>query len=189
MLVHVNSKYQPLSIKEFILYELIGIFVITFLISIIHESGHAIFVLLFGGKIVEFRLFPLTLFMDGSLNSSVHYYGVFTEEEKVLIMSGGTLSTLIVGLIMLYIIIKYDMRPVFELWALLFGFILIFDIFSYSIHDMISFFFITDISGDWSKIFTIIPELVYIIIFLDIVIIVLSFYVILKNRKKEFFSF
>ena len=80
-------------------------FIIALLIShAIHESGHAIFVLLSGGEIIEFYPFPI--FQDGHLRTGYVSYQNVPPFLVPLVTLGGEILQWITILVILYILLK-----------------------------------------------------------------------------------
>jgi len=91
--------FQEGFLKEFLIYTTISILALL-TANLIHESGHAFFVLISGGKIEKFVPFPWL----GCSAGCVEYSDVPTYFNPVVLMGGEIFQwiTLILGLVILY---------------------------------------------------------------------------------------
>lgn len=166
----------------------------TFL-SIVHECGHGLYVLLFGGKIYEINIFPISLFTEDSYWSGGYIiWGTgdgFTDMENFVVSAGGSMSTFIVGIILLYILVRYELRPVVELWGWLYSVFLLFDLIFYILVDLtkVSFFLFTDVAGDWEKIFEMWSFGKYVFGFMSIFLFMSITYVIFSKKSIKYFNY
>jgi len=83
----------------------LSLFIGALLIShVIHESGHALFVLISGGEIVEFYPFPI--FLDGFLRTGFVSYQNVSSTLVPLVILGGEILQWIAILIILFILLR-----------------------------------------------------------------------------------
>jgi Zn-dependent protease len=190
----MSKVWTKFTIKELFWYTVIGL-VVTFVFSnIVHELGHGIYILLFGGKIIDIVIFPMSYLTDGIFHSYITYSGSFTDDQLLIITMGGSITTLITGLLFLYVVLRYKAQPLFEYWSWLFSFITILDMVMYLVSDLILTPLLQtdstyEMTGDWSRIYVMCPEMVYVFIPLNILLFVLCTYVLVDTKNHRYFNF
>lgn len=186
----VNRIQFTLSTKELIFYTIVGIVVCPILLSALHESGHAIMVVIFNGNVDEMAIFPASVFTNESAYGGYILWSAenITTPQIVLIAMAGSVLTAVVGIMIFFIGYKVRLRPVIELWALLYAIVFMLDIVTYVISDEIgTLLSITDTAGDWYVVFLYCPFLRYIIF--PIVILLLIIIVCAIFHPKTFTKF
>jgi len=138
-----------------------------FVFALLHELGHVI-----AGTILDFKIisFIVQFYPFNWNNSYVQFLfpATVTKDELVFVYAGGSLFTLILGLIAFAAFYKKVMHPFLELFCFVYFLLLTLDFFIYNFVDI---FFIH--SGDWWNIYTLAPEINGIFLGLAIIFIAL----------------
>lgn len=181
-----------MSTSAMLFYFFLGLLTMGSLVSFVHEMGHGLVVLLFDGKINEIVVFPIPYFIDSDLKGGyIHYNGIYTPQQKLLIHMAGSLSTLFFGAAMMYIIVKFHLRPEIEFMGMMYSLMLLFDYIFYVISDLLSlqYTLITDIRGDWEKVYLIFPLGRYIMPTFSILFLIFVIWVLTRRDSHTYFNY
>jgi len=193
----IKTISTSLSKKQFIVYTLLFMPIIISIVSGIHETGHGLAVLMFGGKIYKIVVFPYSLLIDNPLSTMgyITWGGSFTVNQKIIVYMAGTVMTFIMSIVILFLSVSKQRNPLVELfgyWAVI---MLSIDCL-YPIIDLITFNFdlssipwMTDTSGDWYKIYNYIPWMRYIAPLIGITWLVFMFFLFEHRKIEKYFEF
>jgi len=113
----ILSLYTEGFLKKYLFY--VGILFIALLTSdFIHESGHAFFVLISGGKITQF--FPFPVMLGGEFNAGfVNYSKVPSSFEPLVLLGGEIFQWFILGITSVILYLRNPKKPLKLLLAIL----------------------------------------------------------------------
>ena len=189
IILHTNQRQ---SIKRWIGFLFLFLFLNQLLISIIHETGHAIFAVLFDVKIVNIMFFPLIWYIGNFEAGGMIWFDTFdyialSDWQDALFCMGGSLFSLICGFIVFGIIVFNQFDTSFEYWGLLFFVMCALEIITYSIVDMFEYWFgqVGMYTGDWLTVYELYHWMVYVMIGFDIGLLIFTIYLIKKTLFRQ----